>query len=70
MDNNIINFYNNLVNLTRNKTLYQDFTQQDQFSDRMVIFLFYTRKNTSLESKVFRIHINLHQCKNWKRLIF
>ena len=41
MDNNIINFYNNLVNLTRNKTLYQDFTQQDQFSDRMVIFLFH-----------------------------
>ena len=31
MNNNIINFYNNLVNLTRNKILYQDFTQQDHF---------------------------------------
>ena len=41
MDNNYINFYNNLVNLTRNKMLYKDFTQQDEFSDRMVIFLFH-----------------------------
>ena len=41
MDNNYINFYNNLVDLTRNKILYKDFTYQDTFSDRMVIFLFH-----------------------------
>ena len=41
MDNNYINFYNNLVNLTRNKMLYKGFTQQDEFSDRMVNFLFH-----------------------------
>ena len=41
MDNNYINFYNNLVDLTRNKTLYKDFTYQDTFSDRLVIFLFH-----------------------------
>jgi len=41
MDNNYINFYNNLVDLTRNKILYKDFTYQDTFSDRLVIFLFH-----------------------------
>ena len=41
MDNNYINFYNNLVHLTRNKTLYKDFTSQDTFSDRLIIFLFH-----------------------------
>ena len=41
MDINYINFYNNLVHLTRNKILYKDFTSQDTFSDRLVIFLFH-----------------------------
>ena len=41
MDNNYINFYNNLVDLTRNKILYKDFTYQDTFSDRLVVFLFH-----------------------------
>jgi len=41
MDISYINFYNNLVHLTRNKILYKDFTPQDTFSDRLVIFLFH-----------------------------
>ena len=41
MDNKYINFYNNLVQLTRNKILYKDFISQDTFSDRLVIFLFH-----------------------------
>ena len=41
MDNNYINFYNNLVDLTRNKTIYKDFTDQDTFSDRLIVFLFH-----------------------------
>ena len=41
MDINYINFYNNLVHLTRNKMLYKDFTSKDTFSDRLVIFLFH-----------------------------
>ena len=41
MDNNYINFYNNLIHLTRNKTLYKDFTNEDTFSDRLIIFLFH-----------------------------
>ena len=41
MSNNYINFYNNLIHLTRNKKLYNDFTNHDTFSDRLVIFLFH-----------------------------
>ena len=36
---NYIHLYNNLVELTRNKDLYQDFNKQDEFSDRLVFFL-------------------------------
>ena len=39
MNNNYINIYNNLVNLTRNKNLYQNFDKQDTFSDRLIFFL-------------------------------
>ena len=41
MDISYINFYNNLVHLTRNKILYKDFIRQDTFSDRLVFFLFH-----------------------------
>jgi len=41
MNNKYINIYNNLVNLTRNKTLYEGFIKQDTFSDRMIFFLFH-----------------------------
>ena len=39
MSNNYINIYNNLVNLTRNKELYNNFNNQDTFSDRLIFFL-------------------------------
>ena len=41
MNNKYINFYNNLVKLTRNKILYKEFTKNDTFSDRLVILLFH-----------------------------
>ena len=41
MNNKYINIYNSLVNLTRNKTLYEGFIKQDTFSDRMIFFLFH-----------------------------
>ena len=41
MNNKYINIYNNLVNLTRNKKLYKNFTSQDAFSDRLIFFLFH-----------------------------
>ena len=41
MINNYLNIYNNLVNLTRNKNLYQNLGQNDTFSDRLTILLFH-----------------------------
>ena len=39
MNKNYINIYNNLVKLTRNKELYENFKNQDTFSDRLIFFL-------------------------------
>ena len=39
MSENYINIYNNLVNFTRNKKLFETFTNKDTFSDRLIIFL-------------------------------
>ena len=41
MTNNLINIYNNLVNLSRNKNLYKSFTKADTFSDRLILLLFH-----------------------------
>ena len=35
MNTEYINIYNNLVNLSRNKTLFFYFTKKDTFSDRL-----------------------------------
>ena len=39
MSTEYINIYNNLVQLSRNKDLYIEFTTNDQFSDRLLILL-------------------------------
>ena len=36
---NYINFYNNLIKLTTNKSLYKNLNKQDSFNDRLIIFL-------------------------------
>ena len=41
MKKQYINIYNNLVNLTRNKILYKNFTKKDEFQDRLTYFLFH-----------------------------
>ena len=41
MNKEFINIYNNLVNLSRNKTLFFYFTKKDTFSDRLLVFLFH-----------------------------
>jgi len=38
---NYIHFYNNLIKLTTNKTLYKSLDNQDSFNDRLLIFLFH-----------------------------
>ena len=39
MSENYINVYNNLINYTRNKDLYKSLYREDNFSDRLTIFL-------------------------------
>ena len=41
MKNNFLNIYNNLIKLTRNKTLYENSTNTETFSDRLIIFFFH-----------------------------
>ena len=41
MNSEYINIYNNLVNLSRNKNLFFNFTEKDTFSDRLLIFFFH-----------------------------
>ena len=38
---NYINIYNNLVKFSRNKSIFSLFTENDTFSDRLLIFLFH-----------------------------
>ena len=38
MNNNFLNIYNNLIKLTRNKTLYENISNNESFSDRLTMF--------------------------------
>jgi hypothetical protein len=38
---NYINIYNNLVKYSRNKSIFSLFTDNDTFSDRLLIFFFH-----------------------------
>ena len=38
---NYIHFYNKLIKLTTNKTLYKSLGKQDSFNDRLIVFLFH-----------------------------
>ena len=39
MNKNYLTIYNNLINFTRNKDLYKNLDREDNFSDRLTIFL-------------------------------
>ena len=39
MNDKYILIYNNLINLTRNKDLYKNLNREDNFSDRLILFL-------------------------------
>ena len=39
MNNKYIHIYNNLINYTRNKDLYKNLNREDNFSDRLTLFL-------------------------------
>ena len=56
MNNNYINVYNNLINFTRNKDLYISLKREDNFSDRLTLFLlhfsFFLKNFKSEENKI------------------
>ena len=56
MNNNYINIYNNLINYTRNKDLYKFLGREDNFSDRLTLFLlhfsFFLKNFKSEENKI------------------
>jgi cytochrome b pre-mRNA-processing protein 3 len=39
MNKTYLNIYNNLINFSRNKDLYKSLNRQDEFSDRLTLFL-------------------------------
>ena len=41
MKNNFLNIYNNLIKLTRHKILYENMSNNESFSDRLIIFFFH-----------------------------
>ena len=41
MNKNYLHIYNNLINYTRNKDLYKNLNRNDNFSDRLTLFLFH-----------------------------
>ena len=62
MNSNYIHIYNNLINYTRNKELYKNLDREDDFSDRLNIFLlhfsfflknFKNDKNTKILQEIY-----------------
>ena len=55
MSANYINIYNNLINYSRNKNLYHSLDREDNFSDRLTLFLihfaFFLKNFKSKENK-------------------
>ena len=56
MSENYLYIYNNLINFTRNKELYKNLNREDNFSDRLTIFLlhfsFFLKNFKSDENKI------------------
>ena len=56
MDKNYLYIYNNLINFTRNKDLYKSLGREDNFSDRLTLFLlhfsFFLKNFKKLDNKI------------------
>ena len=56
MDNKYLYTYNNLINFTRNKDLYKSLNREDNFSDRLTLFLlhfsFFLKNYKNEENKI------------------
>ena len=62
MSENYIHIYNNLINFTRNKELYKNLNREDNFSDRLTLFLLHfsfflknykNEKNTKILQEIY-----------------
>ena len=57
MNEKYLNIYNNLINYTRNKDLYKSLNREDNFSDRLTLFLlhfaFFLKNFKNEENKIF-----------------
>ena len=66
MHSEYINIYNNLVNLSRNKNLFFNFTEKDTFSDRLLIFFFHL----AFFFKYFKSKTNQKYMQNFYDYVF
>ena len=60
MNNEYLNTYNNLVKLTRNKSLYNNLKNTDTFSDRLIILFFHF----SFFLKLYKNEISKKEAQN------
>ncbi len=58
MKSEYLNIYNNLIKLTRNKSLFEELNTEDTFSDRIIIFFFH-----------FAFFLKVYKSNNPKKLI-
>ena len=66
MNKEYINIYNNLVNISRNKKIFNIFTSKDTFSDRLTILLFHV----GFFIKQYKKQINKKEMQNIYDYIF
>ena len=66
MNKEYVNIYNNLVNLSRNKNLFFNFTEKDTFSDRLLIFFFHL----AFFFKYFKSKTNQKYMQNFYDYVF
>ena len=66
MNKEYINIYNNLVNISRNKKIFNIFTNKDTFSDRLTILLFHV----GFFIKQYKNQINKKEMQNIYDYIF
>ena len=71
MEYNNLNIYNNLINYTRNKDLYQSLNRKDNFSDRLTFFLIHfafflknykNKENKDILQKIYDFNFRQHDC--------
>jgi len=66
MNKNYLNVYNNLIKFSRNKNLFKIFTNDDSFSDRLIMFLFHF----GFFLKIYKTHQNKQELQKIYDYVF